>query len=122
MSESAQDSKTDPDDRPRIVATPGTCGGAPRIDGTRIKVQNVLVWHEVMGMSFEDILEGYPHLSLAGIRAALEYCDEHRAEILASLETERLYVERMERESTPHPRLARFRERVNATDDPLSPR
>jgi len=30
----------------RIVQTPGLCGGKPRIDGHRITVQNIAIWHD----------------------------------------------------------------------------
>ena len=103
--------------QPKIVATPGTCGGDPRIDGTRIKIQNIVIWHEKMGMSFEDILEGYPTLRLADLHAAMAFYQDHRQEILDSLEAEREFVERLRRESPPHPKLARLREKADAEDN-----
>ena len=33
-----------------IEITPGVCGGKPRIAGHRIKVQDIAVWHEIMGL------------------------------------------------------------------------
>jgi len=39
----------------RIVQTPGVCGGKPRIDGHRITVQNVAIWHERLGRSADEI-------------------------------------------------------------------
>src|SRR6202521_5115297 len=41
--------------REHIVKTPGTCWGKPRIAGTRIKVEQVVIWHERMGMRPEEI-------------------------------------------------------------------
>jgi uncharacterized protein (DUF433 family) len=32
-------------DRVRIVSTPGTCGGKPRIDGHRITVKHIVLDH-----------------------------------------------------------------------------
>jgi len=32
-----------------IVSTPGVLGGKPRIAGHRISVQDIMVWHELMG-------------------------------------------------------------------------
>ena len=58
-------------DNAAIVSTPGTCGGRPRIDGSRITVQNVVLCHNQMGMSFEEILEGYPHLTVEELQVAL---------------------------------------------------
>ena len=64
-----------------IIATPGTCGGKPRIDGTRIRVQDIYSWHEVHGKSVDEIVSDYPHLTHAGIYAALSYYWDHREEI-----------------------------------------
>ncbi len=55
-----------------IVRTPGTCGGRPRITGTRITVQYIV--NEMRaGVTPEEILENKPHLTLSGIYAAIAY-------------------------------------------------
>ena len=36
--------------KPRIEITPDVCGGRPRIAGHRIRVQDVVFWHEKMGL------------------------------------------------------------------------
>lgn len=64
-----------------IVSTPGTCGGKPRIAGTRIRVQDMVVWHEAWGLSPEEIVTDFPQLTLAQIHAALAYYYDHREEI-----------------------------------------
>lgn len=56
----------------RIVADPETCSGHPRIEGTRVRVSNVLGWL-ASGMSAADIVADYPYLAEADIRAALEF-------------------------------------------------
>jgi uncharacterized protein (DUF433 family) len=63
-----------------IEATPGVCGGKPRVANTRIRVQDIVVWTEE-GLSPDEIVVGYPHLSLADVRAALAYHHDHREEI-----------------------------------------
>ena len=65
---------------PRIVRTPGTCGGKPRIDGHRIKVEHVAVCYERLGMSADEIVLAHPTITLAQVHAALAYYD-HKAEI-----------------------------------------
>ena len=67
-----------------IVRTPGVAGGKPRIDGHRITVQNIAIWHERMGMSVDEIATEY-HLTLGEIYAALSYYHDHRDEIEASI-------------------------------------
>jgi uncharacterized protein (DUF433 family) len=60
-----------------IESTPGTCGGKPRIAGTRIRVQDIVIWTE-MGDSVDDIVADYPHLTLADVYAALSYYHDNR--------------------------------------------
>ncbi len=64
-----------------IVATPGTCGGKPRIAGHRIRVQDVAIWHERLGYSVAEIVAHYPQLALAEVHAALAYYYDHREDI-----------------------------------------
>lgn len=69
-----------------IEITPGVCGGKPRIAGHRIKVQDVVIWHERMGMSPDEIIYHHPSISLADVYAALSYYHDHRAEIRQQIE------------------------------------
>jgi uncharacterized protein (DUF433 family) len=55
-----------------IVKTPGTCGGRPRIAGSRITVQYIVIEIKA-GVTPQQIIEDKPHLTLAGIYAALAY-------------------------------------------------
>ncbi len=79
-------------EKQHIVCTPGTCGGKPRIDGTRIRVQDVYIWHEVRGQSVEEIVTNFPHLTLADVHAALAYYFDHRDEIKRQIQEDREYV------------------------------
>src|SRR3954453_21914777 len=72
-------------DRVRIVSTPGTCGGRPRIDGHRITVEDVAIWHERQGMSPDEIASAYPSLTLSDVHAALAYYYENRDRIDADI-------------------------------------
>jgi len=82
----------------RIVQTPGVCGGKPRIDGHRITVQNVAIWHDRLGHSADEIASEYD-LELADIYAALAYYFAHREEIDASIRQSRAFVEEMRRKT-----------------------
>jgi len=77
-----------------IVITPGVAGGKPRIAGRRIKVQNIVIWHERMGLSADEIAENYD-LSLAEIYAALAYYYDHREKIDADIKDDEAFVEAM---------------------------
>jgi uncharacterized protein (DUF433 family) len=82
-----------------LVATPGTCGGRLRINGTRITVQRIAVLFK-QGLSAEDIEQTYEHLSLAQVYAALAYYLTNREEIDAALAEEDALYDQLKREST----------------------
>src|SRR5580693_10673241 len=84
-----------PADRVRIVSTPGTCGGRPRIDGHRITVEDVAIWHERMGMSPDEIVSTYPTITLSDVHAALAYYYEHRERIDADIREGEEAVEKL---------------------------
>src|SRR6266581_495119 len=69
---------------PHITKTPGVCGGKACIDGTRIRVNNIVFLHKD-GANDEKILEAYPDLTPAQIHAALAYYYDNREEIDAEL-------------------------------------
>ena len=77
----------------RIVKTPGTCGGRARIDGHRIRVQDVAIEYEWQGLSPEEICHEHPGLTLAQVHAALAYYYDHRDEILAEIKADEVLVE-----------------------------
>ncbi|HEX3356120.1 MAG TPA: DUF433 domain-containing protein [Tepidisphaeraceae bacterium] len=68
-----------------ITSTPDILGGKPCIAGTRIRVQDIYVWHELQGHSPDEIVQGYPQLMLADVYAALAYLWDHREAILAEI-------------------------------------
>lgn len=56
----------------QITANPNILGGKPIIKGTRISVELILQLL-ASGMSEEEILEDYPHLTREDIHACLDY-------------------------------------------------
>jgi uncharacterized protein (DUF433 family) len=80
-----------------VVSTPETCGGRPRIAGTRISIAQIAVWNK-QGMSVEEILEEIPYLNLAQVYAALSYYHANRNEIEADLAAELAEYQRLEAE------------------------
>ncbi len=61
-----------------IDVTPGTCGGKPRIAGTRIRVQDIALWTE-QGRSPDQIITDYPQLTHGDVYAALTYYHDNRS-------------------------------------------
>ena len=79
-----------------IYITPGVCGGKPRIAGHRIKVQDVEIWHERMGMSPDEIVYHYPSITLADVYAALSYYHDHLEEIRKDIEDDEIFAREMQ--------------------------
>jgi uncharacterized protein (DUF433 family) len=79
-----------------IEITPGVCGGKPRIVGHRIKVQDIAIWHERMGMSPDEIVSNYPSISLSDVYAALAYYHDHLAEIRQQIKEDEQYAQELQ--------------------------
>ena len=94
-----------------IHITSGVCGGKPRIAGHRIRVQDIAVWHEKLGMSPDEIVSEHPTLTLADVYAALAYYFDHREEIERDIRDDRTFVEAFRRQnpSLLHERLKELR-------------
>ena len=82
-----------------IEATPGVCGGKPRIAGHRITVQNVALWHEREGKTVDEIATEYD-LSLGDVHAALAYYYDHKGDVDRRIAEGETYAQAM-REETP---------------------
>lgn len=84
-----------------IEISPDITGGKPRIAGRRITVQNIVVWHEQMGKSVDEISAEYD-LSLADIYAALAYYFDNREQVDRSIvEDEAFVTELRDRAESP---------------------
>src|SRR3972149_7210993 len=78
-----------------IEISPQTCGGRPCIAGTRLRVQDIYVWHELQGQSPEEIITDFKQLTLADVHAALAYYHDHREAIEAEVRAERAEADQM---------------------------
>lgn len=79
-----------------IEATPGICGGKPRIAGHRITVQNVALWHEREGKSVDEIATEHD-LSLSAVHAALAYYYDHKDNVDRSVADGEAHAEKLRR-------------------------
>jgi uncharacterized protein (DUF433 family) len=80
-----------------IEIHPGTCGGKPCISGTRIRVWDVHVWHNLRGQTPEQIVADFPQLTLGDVHAALSYYFDHREEIQRQAKEDDEFVAEMKR-------------------------
>ena len=67
---------TTPTTYEHIQTDPARCGGLAHVAGTRVRVIDIVALHE-RGMSPEEILDSYEHLSLGQIHAVLAYFYDH---------------------------------------------
>ena len=103
-----------------IALTPGVCGGKPRIANTRIRVQDIYVWHELKGQSPDEIVSKFPQLSLADVHAALAYFWDHKDEILRQMQDDEAFVSQMKAQAGPS-KLAQKLAELDAKDDSIPP-
>lgn len=75
--------------REHITKIPGVCGGKACIAGSRIRVMDIVVWHEHQKKSPDEIIQSFPQLTHAEIHAALAYYFDNREEIGALFEEDR---------------------------------
>ena len=101
--------------REHIEVTPGVCGGKPRIAGTRIRVQDIYVWHELQGQSADEIVSNFPHISLGDVHAALTYYFDHQVEIQQQMKADDIFVDDL-RQKYP----SKLQEKLKARNAPDS--
>ena len=77
---------------PYISARPGVCGGRPCIAETRIAVMDVVALTR-RGYFPVEVVDAFPHLTLAQVHAALAYYYDHQTEVDASFAEEDRMVE-----------------------------
>ncbi len=85
-----------------IEITPGTCSGHPRVAGTRIRVQNIVLWTE-QGETPDEIVAAYPQLSLSDVYAALAFYHDNREEMNRLIQQDKDFLAET---STKHARSA----------------
>lgn len=66
-------------------------GGKPRVAGHRITVQDIVIWHQRMGKTVDEICAAYD-LGPADVHAALAYYFDNRQAIDAAIEETDAFV------------------------------
>jgi uncharacterized protein (DUF433 family) len=79
-----------------LEATPETRAGRPRIAGTRITVDDIVIMHLHLGQSLEEIVGKYS-LPPAAVHAAMAFYYDHREEIDRQIAQDDAYVEAFKR-------------------------
>jgi len=77
------------------------CGGKPCVKGTRIRVWDIHICHDLHGQSPEEMVALYPQLTVADVYAALAYYLDHQQEIDQQANEDRAVVDQLEAEQGP---------------------
>src|SRR5271165_5384069 len=94
-----------------IEKKPGVCGGKACVAGTRIRVQDIYVWHELRGQSPDEIVTNFPQLTLADVHAAMAYYWDNAQEIQQEMAQAEALLEQL-KQTSPSP----LQEKLRGTD------
>ena len=75
-----------------IIRSPEIRGGRPRIAGTGVTVSRIVGWYK-QGLTPEEMVDQFGHLTLAQVYAALAYYHANRDEIETDLASEEAAAE-----------------------------
>ncbi len=75
-----------------ITKNPDICGGKACIAEHRVRVMDIAIMHEQMGMSVDEIVLHLPTLSLSDVHAALAYYYDNIDEIREEIRQEQEFV------------------------------
>lgn len=90
MSEDAEEARS-------VVREDSICGGAPILEGTRIRVSDVVAQVEFRDKTPEEVVSSFPALAVSDACAALAYYDERSSQIRREIrEREELLVHRVQ--------------------------
>ncbi len=63
---------------PYIARNVKTSGGSPVVSGTRVRVVDIVIEYDRLGMSPDEIIDAHPQLSLEAVHDALSFYYENR--------------------------------------------
>jgi uncharacterized protein (DUF433 family) len=81
----------------------------PIIEGTSMKIVELLTSVKAYGWTPEELLQSYPHLTLSKIYSALAYYLDNQQEIDADIERRENYAKELEQEAGESAFAARMR-------------
>jgi uncharacterized protein (DUF433 family) len=80
---------------PYISINLGICGGSPIISGTRIRVIDIAIEYDRLGLTPDQIVDAHPHLNLESVHDALSYYYENRNSIDKIIREKKKVVKRI---------------------------
>lgn len=90
-----------PVSKEHIEIVDGVSGPKARIIGHRIRVKDIVIWHEQQHATIDEIIALFPQLTHSNVYAALAYYWDNKAAIDASMAEDEALVTEMRRTAPP---------------------
>src|SRR3990170_8863222 len=83
---------------PYISVNPKISRGSPVIGGTRVRVIDIAIEYDRLGLTPDQIIDAHPHLTLEAVHDALSYYYENKEAIDTEIRKKREIVEKLSKE------------------------
>jgi len=84
---------------PYIYFNPKISKGSPVISGTRVRVIDIAIEYDRLGLTPDQIIEAHPHLTLEAVHDALSYYYENREAFDKKIRQEKEFIEKIAKET-----------------------
>jgi len=83
---------------PYITQDKRICRGSPIISGTRTRVIDIVIEHEYLGYTPDEIVDAHPYLNLSQVYDVLSYYYEHREKLDQEIRERKVQVEELRKQ------------------------
>jgi len=84
---------------PYISINPKISRGSPVISGTRVRVIDIAIEYDRLGLTPDQIVDAHPHLTLEAVHDALSYYYENREAFDEKISKEREFIKKIAKET-----------------------
>lgn len=84
---------------PYISINPKISKGSPVISGTRVRVIDIAIEYDRLGLTPDQIVDAHPHLTLEEVHDALSYYYENRNLFDEKIREEKEFIEKIAKET-----------------------
>ena len=84
---------------PYISINPRISRGSPVISGTRVRVIDIAIEYDRLGLTPDQIIDAHPHLTLEAVHDALSYYYENREAFDERIRKERDFIKKIAKET-----------------------
>ncbi len=84
---------------PYVSFNPKISKGSPVISGTRVRVIDIAIEYDRLGMTPDQIVDAHPHLTLEAVHDALSYYYENQKALDEKIRRDREFIEKIAKET-----------------------